>query len=83
MSAIAFATSTLLLQIVDIPCEFYIPFIVWIVLVIIVAILFKPQHPPKLLSFNTKGNLCAMFKAKQLYPVYLNVMFGIAAKSYY
>jgi len=39
----AFALSTMLLQIVDVPCPLYVPFAVWIVLIITVAILYKPN----------------------------------------
>ncbi|CAL6090242.1 Conserved_hypothetical protein [Hexamita inflata] len=80
----AFATSTMLLQVVDVPVPFYVPFVVWIVLLLLVTVFFKPNQPEKIFTHSSKlEKMKEVFKYTELYPVYLNVLFGMAAKSYY
>ncbi|CAL6034062.1 Conserved_hypothetical protein [Hexamita inflata] len=80
----AFATSTMLFQIVDVPVPFYVPFVVWIVLLLLVTAFFKPNQPEKIFTHSSKlEKMKEVFKYTELYPVYLNVLFGMAAKSYY
>ncbi|CAL6099784.1 Conserved_hypothetical protein [Hexamita inflata] len=80
----AFAVSTMMLQIVDLPIPFYVSFVVWIVLLLFTTIFFRPNEPVQIFAHSAKlEKMKDVFKYTELYPVYLNVLFGMAAKSYY
>ena len=81
--SVAFATSTLLLQIVDIPIQFWIPLTVWIVCVCVVMLLYNPQSEKLHSHQSTFSVLSEAFKLKELYKLYVNCLFSIGVKCYY
>ncbi|CAL6041646.1 Conserved_hypothetical protein [Hexamita inflata] len=79
-----FATSTMLFQAVDANMPFYVTFVVWIALLLLVTIFFKPVEPEVIFTHSSKlDKMKEVMKYTKLYPVYLCVLFGTAAKSYY
>lgn len=80
----AFAVSTLIMLAIDLSWPFYSTFIVWGIVVIILAILYRPkiQHPLMAYSGTCQG-IKDVFNHKNLYPVYIDVLAGVTAKIYY
>ena len=84
LSACAFAVSTTMIQIVDIPCPIYVPFSVWIGLLVIVTICYKPIMPSIVMAPSSKmDNFVKVLHMKELYVTYTGLLFGLLAKCYY
>lgn len=80
----AFAVSTLVILAVDLSWPYYATFIVWGIVVLLLAILYRPKMPNPLMAYSgTCQGIKDVFKHKKLYPVYIDVLAGVTAKIYY